>query len=232
MKILALLLSACFTLDCFANQTLLLAAEDSWPPFSRSDGEGISQQIIRKACASVGIDVEFIVVPYARALHMVKTNEVDGAFNVTKQHSTLAEFKFGQEPLLQAPASFYYPSHSPLDFKSIVDVPDNTVIALILGYEYGELYEQNRQRFKEIRVSNQTQVINLLLRNRVDMAIMFDDVADYYLSQMQLATSSIKKGHLNHISDIYIAFNQSADLQTVIEKLDKGLRLNRQNTAH
>ena len=161
---------------------------------------------------------------------MVKTKEVDGAFNVTKQQSTLAEFSFGEEPLLQVSASFYYPSHSQSDFKSIADVPDNTVIALILGYEYGELYEKNRQRFREIRVSNQTQVINLLLRNRVDMAILFDDVAAYYLTQMQLAKDSIKKGHLNHISDIYVAFNRSAELLPLIEKLDNGLKLNREKT--
>lgn len=228
MKILLILLIACLTVKSFADEKLLLAAEDSWPPFSRSDGEGISQQIIKKACATAGINVEFIVVPYARALQMVKANEVDGAFNVTKQQSTLSEFKFGQEPLLQAPASFYYPSHSQLNFKSISDVPNNTVIALILGYEYGELYEANRQRFKEIRVSNQTQIINLLLRNRVDMAIMFDDVAEYYLSQMQLANDSIKKGNLNHVSDIYVAFNRSPELQSVIDKLDTGLRLNRE----
>ena len=223
-------MTVCLATNCFANDRLLLAAEDSWPPFSRSDGEGISQQIIKAACASVGIQVEFVVVPYARALHMVKTREVDGAFNVTKQQSTLAEFSFGEEPLLRAPASFYYPSRSSLDFKSISEVPDHTVIALILGYEYGEVYESNRQRFREIRVSNQTQVINLLLRNRVDMAIMFDDVAAYYLTQMQLATDGIKKGHLNHISDIYVAFNRSAELLPLIEKLDNGLKLNRENT--
>ena len=101
-------------------------------------------------------------------------------------------FRFGAEPLLQAKASFYYPSTSPLNFTSISEAPDNLVIALILGYEYGQPYEFNRKRFKEIRVSNQRQIINLLLKHRVDAAIMFDDVAEYYFGQMHIPSIAIK----------------------------------------
>ena len=56
------------------------------------------------------------------------------------------------------------------------DIPKGTSIALIVDYEYGELYEKNRNIFDEIRVSSQMQIIKLLQLKRVDMAIMFDDV--------------------------------------------------------
>ncbi|KXI30327.1 transporter substrate-binding domain-containing protein [Paraglaciecola hydrolytica] len=227
MKIITLVVIILLACNCHAKNKIVLAAEDSWPPFSRSDGEGISQQTILQAYQLVGVEVEFVVVPYARALHMAKMGEADGAFNVTKQQSTIAQFSFGEEPLLQAKASFYYPSTSHLDFTSINEAPDSLVIALILGYEYGESYEMNRSRFKEIRVSNQIQIINLMLKNRVDMAIMFDDVAEFYLSKMQVPTTILKKGQVNHISDIYVAFNNKPEIQPLIDKLDLGLRLMR-----
>lgn len=226
MKFLVLILLTILSAYSLAKTDIVLAVEDSWPPFSLSDGTGISQQKVRQAYQLMGMNVNFVVVPYARALHMTLLGEVDGTFNVTKQQSTIKLFKFGQEPLLQASASFYYPTHKNLGLTSIEEAPDGLVIALIIGYEYGELYEQNRSRFNEIRVSNQRQIISLLLKNRVDAAIMFDDVAHYYLQQMQLTQSAIEKGDINHTSDIYVAFNKdNPELQNFINKLDSGLQM-------
>jgi polar amino acid transport system substrate-binding protein len=226
MRFLVFILFNIISDFCFAKNEIVLAAEDSWPPFSQSDGTGISQQIISRAFQETGVNVKYVTVPYARALHMAQVGEVDGAFNVTKQSSTSELFRFGDEALLHVSASFYYTAHSNFDLKSIADAPDGLVIALIIGYEYGELYEQNRARFNEIRVSNQKQIIRLLMKNRVDVAIMFDDVARYYLTEMQLTSDAIKKGHINHISDIYVAFNKDKpELRDYINKLDIGLRI-------
>jgi polar amino acid transport system substrate-binding protein len=226
MRILAFILLNLVINRGLANVEIVLAAEDSWPPFSLSDGTGISQQYIDRAYQKMGVSVKFVVVPYARALHMTQIGEVDGAFNVTKQASTKKLFNFGKEPLLQASASFYYPPDKDLHLDSITDAPDGLIIALIIGYEYGEQYEQSRSRLKEIRVSNQRQIISLLLKNRVDVAIMFDDVANFYLQQMHLANNAIEKGKINHTSDIYVAFNKDKpQLQHFIDQLDAGLRI-------
>lgn len=207
-----------------AEYKIKLAAENSWPPYSNEVGEGISKDIIQRAFDSVGVEVEFIVVPYARALLLAQLGKVDGAFNVTKQKSTLDKFAFGEVPILQVKASFYYHKESGLNFKTVDEIPAGTSIALILDYEYGELYEKDRDRFNEVRVSNQKQIIKLLQLKRVDMAIMFDDVAEYYLSELTLNKDEIKKGHINHTSDIFVAFNKYKDLSEVILLLDQGIQ--------
>ena len=207
-----------------AEYKIKLAAENSWPPYSNEVGEGISKDIIQRAFDSVGVEVEFIVVPYARALLLAQLGKVDGAFNVTKQKSTLDKFAFGEVPILQVKASFYYHKESGLNFKTVDEIPAGTSIALILDYEYGELYEKDRDRFNEVRVSNQKQIIKLLQLKRVDMAIMFDDVAEYYLSELTLNKNEIKKGHINHTSDIFVAFNKYKDLSEVILLLDQGIQ--------
>jgi polar amino acid transport system substrate-binding protein len=207
-----------------AEYKIKLAAENSWPPYSNEVGEGISKDIIQRAFDSVGVEVEFIIVPYARALLLAQLGKVDGAFNVTKQKSTLDKFAFGEVPILQVKASFYYHKESGLNFKTVDEIPAGTSIALILDYEYGELYEKNRDRFNEVRVSNQKQIIKLLQLKRVDMAIMFDDVAEYYLSELTLNKDEIKKGHINHTSDIFVAFNKYKDLSEVILLLDQGIQ--------
>ena len=83
----------------------------------------------------------FVTVPYARALKMAENGQVDGAYNVTRQKNTLAMFVFGNEPLFQARASFYYPKDSRFDYESVDKLPNGMNIALITGYEYGDKFE-------------------------------------------------------------------------------------------
>ncbi|NRB37682.1 MAG: transporter substrate-binding domain-containing protein [Pseudomonadales bacterium] len=72
---------------------------------------------------------------------------------------------------------------------------------------------------------NQDQLIKLLVNKRVDVAIMFDDVASYTLKTMGVDGAIIKKGQRNHVSDIYVAFSKKhADSVALAKKLDDGLR--------
>jgi polar amino acid transport system substrate-binding protein len=207
-----------------ALETITLAAENSWPPYSDEAGNGISKKIIQAAYNAVNIHVKFIVVPYARALKMAKNGQVDGAFNVTKQKSTVDLFNFGEIPILQANASFYYHNDTLINFTSADDISKKTSVGVIIGYEYGDNYEKNRNRFKEVRVANQIQLIKLLKKKRIDVAIMFDDVVKSKLSDMGLQPNDIRKGKLHQKSDIYVAFSKSKNTRNAMKMLDKGLK--------
>ena len=95
---------------------------------------------------------------------------------------------------------------------------------MIIGYEYGDDYEKHRQRFNEVRLAKQSQIIEMLQSKRIDMAIMFDEVAAYSLQQLNLSSSVIKQGAINHISDIYIAFSKSRDTDNIIKAFESGLK--------
>lgn len=232
LKIAFVVISLLGPVSVFASESpmsLTLAVEDSWPPYAKKDGTGISRTIIEQALAPSGIKLEFFVVPYARALKLTADGVVDGAFNVTRQPSTTNTFVFGQEPLLQAAASYFYPPTEKFDYISPKDIPNGTAIALIIGYEYGDEYEAHRHRFDEVRVSSQKQIIRLLIERKVDMAIMFDDVADYTLGEMRLDAYKIRKGRQNHVSNIYVAFSKKRpDIDKKIALLDRALKAYRQ----
>jgi len=221
LKVLGILLVTC-SLQINAQNIIVLAVEDSWVPYSDHRGNGISKKIVTEAFSAVNRQVAYKVFPYARALRKAEQGVVDGVFNVTKQENTMSTFHFGQEPLLQADTYFYYPPGSQLNYKSSSDIPKNTKIAVIIGYEYGDEYEKNKHRIIENRVSKQKQIIHLLRSKRVDMAIMFEKVAEYNLLELGLSSTALKKGHLNSTSQIYVAFNKKrVDLSVL---LDRGLR--------
>lgn len=208
--------------------SVVLAVEDSWPPYAGAKGQGIATDIVKQAFSAVEIKSFVKAFPYARVLAEIEKGTVVGGYNVTRQASTEEQFLFGQQVLLTAAASFYFQENNTqvLRYKSIADIPDGTRIGLIIDYEYGDSFEQHQHRFKQVRVSSQRQIINMLRLGRIDSAIMFDKVASHTLNSMGLDQNAIKKGPLNHTSDIYVAFSRTHQYaQFFANKLDEGLLL-------
>ena len=208
------------------NDSIILAVENSWPPYADTNGSGISTEILKLALEAVDIKLILKVYPYARVLNEVMKGTLVGGYNVTRQASTEQQFLFGKQPLLTASASFYFSSDNSLakGYKSIADIPDGSSIGVIIDYEYGNTFEQHKHRFKLVAVSQQTQIINMLQMGRIDGAVLFDAVALYTLKNMGLEASSLFKGPLNHTSNIYVAFSKShSRAQYFADKLDQGL---------
>ena len=200
-----------------------IAAEDNWPPFSDEKGKGLSAQLVSAAFARSGYKIETVVVPYARALYYTAKGKTDACWNVTRQANTERDYLLHQQPLFQAPSSFYYHKLAK-NYRSVAEIPDGAVVGVILGYEYGDLFEQHKKRFQLVEVSTHPQLISLLQHDKIELAIFFDDVLDYYLAQQAFRRVRLQKGQLNHISDIYVAFSRATPRSAELAKaLDAGL---------
>lgn len=186
----------------------VLAVEDSWPPYAGSDGKGLATSLVVEAYRAIGIEPEVHVKPYARVLKETEDGKVDGGYNVTRQASTEAVYHFEATPLLQASASLYTKPGRNSDFKKLEDLPDGFRMGLIVDYEYGDQYEQQRSRFNEIRVNTQRQLIQMVLSERLDGIILFNQVAYYTLREMGERKEALNAQFINHVSDIYVAFNK------------------------
>lgn len=213
-------------LQTLAGHSVLLGAEDSWPPYCDKQGAGISTNIINAAFAKEGIQTEIRVRPYARVLQEVKSGALDAGYNVTRQENTEKDFIFGHEPILQAKAFWYVTNASTFKFNTINQVPNLFRVGGIIDYEYGDTYEQHRQRFRETRVPRQSQLIKMLHTGRIDAAIMFEEEANQALRDMKLPADSIRKMMYNHTSDIYVAFSRKKDNSIKnAAALDRGIKL-------
>ncbi|MEH6650482.1 MAG: transporter substrate-binding domain-containing protein [Motiliproteus sp.] len=218
-----LMISFLLVRSVLADQ-VTLAAEDSWPPFSDQSGNGISKRIATAAFALSDIEIRTLVVPYARALKLTEGGRVDGCWNVTRQQNTESMFYFGNEPLLKADISFVYKTSTPGRFTSISDLPDGLSIGVIIDYEYGDEFEQQKHRFNIYEARGQIQLLKMLDGNRVAVALMFDDVYREVLQKSSYSPQLFHQGVMFYTSDIYIAFNKNSFLSPVYaDALDKGL---------
>lgn len=211
------------------QKKVLLAAEDSWPPFADRTGRGLSHQLIAAAFSIEHIQVESLVVPYSRALMMARKGKVHGVFNVTLERSTEADFLFGEEPLFIANASFYYNKNRPLNAQNKWQLPKGSVVGIIKGYEYGDEFSELGKQLQLVQVASQEQLLNLLLLNRIDAAIMFDKVAEGFIQRMGVE-EDILPAFSNHQSRIFLAFSlQNASSPKLAKALDEGLRQMKQS---
>lgn len=203
-----------------------LGAENSWPPYSNDQGQGISTDLINAAFANSGVIPRFQVLPYARVLHDLASGKIDGGFNVSRQATTENKYIFGKVPLLRVKAYWFFMAGTHRTIKSFNDLPDKFRVGVIRDYEYGDDYEIHRHRFSEIQVSQQSQIMRLLKQGRIDAGIMFEREADYVMQQMQLNSSLFDKRFLNHEGDVYVAFShKSPRARWMAQQLDKGLLL-------
>lgn len=201
-----------------------LGAENSWPPYSDSQGQGISTNLIKAAFTKSGLTPTFHVLPYARVLHDLNSGKIDGGYNITLQSTTRDKYIFGQVPLLRVEAYWFFLPEMHPTIKSIHDIPDKFRVGIIRDYEYGDIYENHRHRFNEIQVSQQSQIIRMLKQGRIDAAVMFDREAEFALKGMKLDSSIFDKRFLNHSGDVYLAFShKSPRARWLAEQLDKGL---------
>lgn len=209
----------------YAQTPLKLGAEDSWAPYSDKHGQGISTNIINAAFNKVGVTTDIQVRAYARVLQDVKAGTLDAGFNVTRQQNTEQDFIFGTEPIFKANAYWYFSNTNTHPFTSLRAMPDGYRVGGIIDYEYGDAYEQERHRFREVRVPRQAQLIKMLQQGRIDAAVMFEEEAKQALKDINLPPETLKKGMLNHTSDIYLAFTRKNPLsQERAKKFDAGIK--------
>lgn len=211
----------------------MLGVENSWPPYADRNGNGLSTSLVIAAFKATGIQTEITVKPYARVLKELGSGKIDGGYNVTRQGSTQDIFIFGNEPLLQASAYFYYSDFAFSHYSQLSDLPEGMRIGLIIDYEYGDNFDVHRHRFVEVRVKNQAQLIRMMISGRIDGAIMFERVAKHTLRGLNLGFTPIHRGFLNHISDIYVAFSpESASSRKLASALDKGVNIIKSNGVY
>jgi polar amino acid transport system substrate-binding protein len=201
-----------------------LGAENSWPPYSDEHGQGISIELIKAAFAKTGIAPHFQVLPYARVLHDLDSGKIDGGFNISRQSTTEERFLFGDVPLIHVEAYWFFLPGTHNNIQSIKDIPDHFRVGVIRDYEYGDEYENQRHRFNEIKVSQQSQIIRMLKQGRIDAAIMFKDEANSAMQKMRLKSETFDRRFLNHHGAVYLAFShKSPRARWLAQQFDKGL---------
>ncbi len=118
--------------------SLEIAVEDAAAVWSRPDGTGLANDVVRAAFHASGIEVKLRVVPYARCKRSVLSGDVVACFSMSRDPSLNGAVLFPAMPIFVCYAELIQNPARPLRAARLQDLPRGTVIGTVLGYEYPE----------------------------------------------------------------------------------------------
>jgi len=96
------------------DRTLEIYVENAADPFSRPDGSGYANDVVRAAFEAVGVRVNFKVVPYTRCKYKVLSGEASACVRMSWDPSFEGRIRFADTPLINVTPVYYENRARPL----------------------------------------------------------------------------------------------------------------------
>jgi ABC-type amino acid transport substrate-binding protein len=152
---------------------LKIMAEDAAEPFSRADGTGYANEVVKAAFHAAGVEIQFDVVPYARCKKDVEDGKVAACFSMSWYKGVEDVVVFSDLPVIQVYADVFLNRNSPSRVARIDDIGKGAVVGIVNEYEYPDaIYGLRRQGAALQLAPNDGANLQMLARGRLDAAIV------------------------------------------------------------
>jgi len=210
------------------DKTVLLAAEDGWPPFSGPKAQGLAEDIITASYKAVGYKVKYISVPFARAEYLaLKGKKVDGFFTTIENPAYEKKCIFPKNPIAMNEDSFFALKERNIQYKDLMSLKGLRV-GTVNEYPYSEEFEKATFFKKDVAPSSKSN-IRKLIGKRIDVLIEDRLVMLQLLKEMNLQ-NKVKLIGVQAINPLYICFAINRPItKTYVEKFDEGIEIIKKN---
>lgn len=229
--ILLLLLSwaMAFPSKAETTKTLTIAA-DIWCPINcapNASEPGIGVELAHKIFEPLGYKINYIVMPWSRALEEVRAGHIDAAVGTNKQDDPT--LLFPQQPICPMTDNFYVKADSKLRFKN-VDSLKGLSVGVIVDYGYSKPVQAYIERHKKDNGAIQfvggddalQQNIRKLLAGHIDVVIESKAVMNYTLKHLGISDQVKSIGSIPQ-GNVYLAFSPAlAESKKHLQEYDKG----------
>lgn len=185
--------------------------EDASEPFSRSDGTGYANDLVRAAYKAAGFNVKLNVVPYARCKELLKRAVVPACFAMSwSKDLDNTGIVFAREPLFEVYADIYRNGKVSGLVGSVEGVRAGMTLGIINGYEYpDEIAKMEKSGVRLERNGDDIANLKMLAHGRLDAVVLM--TSDFDKIDRRLAAAGAR-GYANlafrsGLMKSYIAFN-------------------------
>lgn len=211
-----------------ARETVEIAAEDDWPPYSsirpdRSGPEGLSPALVQAAFDLKGIDVKFLTVPFARCLYYAETGRTVGCFNATIIEGNRDTFHWHRTPLFHEELAIFARGSQAGNELGLKDLEGRTV-SLTIGYTYPTELIDN-PRITKFFANSDVHQLKMLASGRVALALLNTMPAYMRINADPALRNDIHRvGHIGN-DGFWVAFSKRhPDGKRMADMLESGLQ--------
>lgn len=191
---------------------VVIAAEDDWAPYSSaragsSEPQGFAVDIVREAFATQGLQVKFVVVPFARCMHMAQTGQATGCFNATIVDDNRETFIWHPTPMFHEELAIFARSGHARRQLTLADLEGHSV-GYTLGYTYPSAFQHNT-RIRKVSAKSDGVLLDMVRAGRVEYVLV--NAAPAYL---RIAGQPALRGRLEKVGTVstdgfWVAFTRA-----------------------
>lgn len=205
----------------------IVIAADRWCPINcepDSEAPGIMVEIAQQVFTRAGHDVEYRLMPWARAIQEARQGKITGIIGAFIGDAP--DFIFPDTELMTISGSaFFVPKDSQWVYEGPSSLSD-VILGAILQYDYGETLDSYIEKHKDTRqvqiISGENPLernIQKLLLGRIDVIIESPPVFWYTASQMGVKDSLKFAGQASAAEKCFIAFSPAIDKSEVYARI-------------
>ncbi|WP_420412364.1 substrate-binding periplasmic protein [Roseibium sp.] len=197
-----------------------------YPPYEYKDGssaDGIVVRILQAAFGKLGKDITIEVLPWKRALHMVKEGDADAIFTAYKNDERVKFLDYSETVLMPQVLSVWVQKGSDVGFDGSMDSIADHKIGLVDGISYGTMVDEAIKvgTLKSVDYAPQSENnIKKLMGGRIDAIIMNKYGAMHHLKNHKGLDKVVElQPEISSIPS-YIAFSKKNNLAGLRDQLD------------
>ncbi len=208
-------------------ETIVVAAEDDWAPYSfaKPGGgiDGLAPALVAAVFETHNIRVKFAVMPFARCLLMAQSGAVVGCFDASITDENRAQFHWHPTPLFQEELAIFARQDSrEVDVR--LDQLEGRTLGLTIGYTYPTSVMSNA-RIRKVNVPSDANLLNMLVAGRVDYILLNTMPGYYRASQDRRLTGRVKRVGVVQLDGFWVCFSRThPDGKRLSELFETGLQ--------
>ncbi|WP_192873387.1 transporter substrate-binding domain-containing protein [Aeromonas salmonicida] len=206
-----------------AHAASVTAAQDPWPPFVIDANKGISVELVKRALATQGYELDMRIMPWARALSEVEEGNIDILVGAWFTEARTKSLRFSDE-YLKNQVKFIQLAGGSFELNGLASLKGKS-IGIVRGYGYGDDFMQaelNRQEAGDLPTN-----LKKLLDGRIDLTLEDEVVARAIMAQQGMDASKFAfTANALSTNPLHIASGvKNPRGQELIEAFNKGLAI-------
>ncbi len=209
-----------------AGETVTLAAEDDWPPYSsvRANGEpeGFAVDVVREAFATQGITASFVAAPFARCMFLAQEGQVTGCFDATIVDDNRDVYHWHPTPMFREELAIFGRAGGSDHRLGLADLAGRSV-GYTLGYTYPTEFQRD-PRIRRVSAQSDRVLLEMLQAGRVDYILINTAPAWLRINTTPALKGRFEKAGVISDDGFWIAFTRARpEGERMAEAFERGL---------
>lgn len=210
-------------------ETITVGAEDDWPPYSyvrpgQSEPQGLTPKLVRAAFQTQGIQVRYVVLPFARCMHDAEKGRVVGCFNATRTQGNSALFHWHPTPMFEEELAIFGRAGAEQARSLQQQDLQGHKVGITVGYTYPTEFMTDSRIIRQEATSD-INVLRMLAAGRVEYVLANTLPALYRMSLEPALKDKVRRVGAIRKDGFWISFSKAhPDGERLCAVFEKGLQ--------